>query len=138
KLGGYRTLAEVVGKKPPAEYIEVVKASGLRGRGGAGFPCGLKWSFVPKQSPKPKYLVCNADESEPGTFKDRELMEKNPHLLIEGMLLSAYAFAAHTGYIYLRGEFEYIQRILERAIAEAKGAGLLGANALGSGFAFEL
>ncbi|MBI3539036.1 MAG: NADH-quinone oxidoreductase subunit NuoF, partial [Candidatus Eisenbacteria bacterium] len=122
----------------PDEAIEVVKASGLRGRGGAGFPTGLKWGFVPKQTPKPKYLVCNADESEPGTFKDRELMEKNPHLLIEGMLLAAYAIQAHTGYIYLRGEFEYVQRILDRAIAEARAAKLLGDDVLGTGFAFHL
>jgi NADH-quinone oxidoreductase subunit F len=118
--------------------IDTVKQSGLRGRGGAGFPAGLKWSFVPKASPKPRYLVCNADESEPGTFKDRELMEKNPHLLIEGMILAGYAIGSHVGYIYLRGEFEYIQRIIDRAIAEARGAGLLGASVAGSGYAFEL
>jgi NADH-quinone oxidoreductase subunit F len=136
--GGYETAAAVVGKTPPDECIEIVKASGLRGRGGAGFPTGMKWGFVPKGSPKPKYLVCNADESEPGTFKDRELMEKNPHLLVEGMLLSAYAIGAHVGYIYLRGEFEYIQRILDRAIAEATSARLLGDDVLGTGFAFQL
>ncbi|NOT34743.1 MAG: NADH-quinone oxidoreductase subunit NuoF [Candidatus Eisenbacteria bacterium] len=136
--GGYAALAEVVGKKPADECIEIVKASGLRGRGGAGFPTGLKWSFVPKNSPKPKYIVCNADESEPGTFKDRELMEKNPHLLIEGMILTGYAIGSNVGYIYLRGEFEYIQRILDAAIAEARGAGLLGASVAGSGYAFEL
>ena len=107
--GGYLALAETLGKTTPEQCIEVVKASGLRGRGGAGFPTGLKWSFVPKGSPKPKYIVCNADESEPGTFKDRELMEKNPHLLLEGVILAGYAIGSHTGYIYLRGEFEYIQ-----------------------------
>jgi len=136
--GGYEPLTATLGAKSPDECIEIVKASGLRGRGGAGFPTGLKWSFVPKNSPKPKYLVCNADESEPGTFKDRELMEKNPHLLIEGMILSAYAFNANTGYIYLRGEFEYIQRILDRAIAEARAAGFLGDRVAGTGFRFEL
>jgi NADH-quinone oxidoreductase subunit F len=136
--GGYETAASVLGKTDPQECIEVVKASGLRGRGGAGFPTGLKWGFVPKQSPKPRYLVCNADESEPGTFKDRELMEKNPHLLIEGMLLAAYAIGAHVGSIYLRGEFEYIQRILDQAIAEATAAGLLGDRVLGTDFAFRL
>src|SRR4029453_4240338 len=94
--------------------------------------------FVPKQTPKPKYLVCNADESEPGTFKDRELMEKNPHLLIEGMILACYAIQANTGYIYLRGEFEYIQRILDRAIGEARAAGLIGPAVAGSGFRCEL
>jgi NADH-quinone oxidoreductase subunit F len=138
KGGGYADLGALLTQRTPDACIDVVKASGLRGRGGAGFPAGLKWSFVPKQTSKPKYLVCNADESEPGTYKDRELMEKNPHLMIEGMILSAYAFGAHTGYIYLRGEFEYIQRILDRAIAEARGAGLLGANVAGSGFGFEL
>lgn len=138
KLGGYEALAETLGKKTPDECIEVVKASGLRGRGGAGFPTGLKWSFVPKASPKPKYIVCNADESEPGTFKDRELMEKNPHLLIEGMVIAGYAIGAHTGYIYLRGEFEYIQRILDAAILEARAAGVLGDNGMGSGFGFQL
>jgi NADH-quinone oxidoreductase subunit F len=136
--GGYETARAVLGKTAAEECIEIVKASGLRGRGGAGFPTGMKWGFVPKQSPKPRYLVCNADESEPGTFKDRELMEKNPHLLIEGMLLSAYAIGAHVGYIYLRGEFEYIQRILDRAIAEATAAGLVGDDALGTGFAFHV
>jgi len=138
KQGGYETAREVVGKRAPDECIEIVKASGLRGRGGAGFPTGLKWSFVPKDSPKPKYLICNADESEPGTFKDRELMEKNPHLLVEGMILSAWAIKANTGYIYLRGEFEYIQHILDRAIAEARAAGLAGDDVAGSGWRFEL
>jgi NADH-quinone oxidoreductase subunit F len=136
--GGYTLLAEVLGKKPPGECIEVVKASGLRGRGGAGFPTGLKWSFVPKDSPKPRYVVCNADESEPGTFKDRELMQKNPHLLIEGMILAGYAIGAKTGYIYLRGEFDYIQKILDRAIGEARAAGLVGKSVAGSGVEFEL
>jgi NADH-quinone oxidoreductase subunit F len=136
--GGYEALTSTLGATAPDAVIEVVKASGLRGRGGAGFPTGLKWGFVPKNSPRPKYLVCNADESEPGTFKDRELMEKNPHLLIEGMILAAYAIQAAVGYIYLRGEFAYIQRILDRAIAEARAAGLLGANVAGSGFRFEL
>ena len=138
KGGGYTALAEVIGKKSPDECIEIVKQSGLRGRGGAGFPTGLKWSFVPKQSPKPRFIVCNADESEPGTFKDRELMEKNPHLLIEGMILAGYAIGSHVGYLYLRGEFEYIQRILDRAIAEARAAGFLGARVAGADFAFEL
>ena len=138
KGGGYQALAAVVGKKTPDECIEIVKQSGLRGRGGAGFPTGLKWSFVPKASPKPRYIVCNADESEPGTFKDRELMEKNPHLLIEGVILAGYAIGSHVGYIYLRGEFEYIQRILDRAIAEARGAGLLGSRVAGADFAFEI
>jgi len=138
KQGGYAAVADMLGRRPPGECIEVVKASGLRGRGGAGFPTGLKWSFVPKDSPRPRYLVCNADESEPGTFKDRELMQKNPHLLLEGMILSAYAFGAKTGYIYLRGEFDYIQKILDRAIGEARAAGLVGKNVAGSGVELEL
>ncbi len=138
KQGGYETLAQVVGKKPPEECIEIVKASGLRGRGGAGFPAGLKWSFVPKNSPKPKYIVCNADESEPGTFKDRELMEKNPHLLIEGVVLAGYAIGSNQGYIYFRGEFDYVQKIVDAAIAEARAAGLLGDNVAGSGYRYEI
>ncbi|MFI5371101.1 MAG: NADH-quinone oxidoreductase subunit NuoF [Candidatus Eisenbacteria bacterium] len=138
--GGYESLKKtlVTEKKTPAEVIDIVKASGLRGRGGAGFPAGLKWSFVPKDSPKPRYLVCNADESEPGTFKDRELMEKNPHLLIESMVLSGYAIGAHTGYIYLRGEFEYVQRIVEAALVEARAAGFVGRDVAGSGYEFQL
>ena len=136
--GGYEAVAATVGKKTPDEVIEIVKASGLRGRGGAGFPTGLKWSFVPKQSPKARYIVCNADESEPGTFKDRELMELNPHLLIEGMILAGFAIGSHLGYIYLRGEFEYVQRILDQAIAEARAAGILGDNVMGAGYAFQL
>src|SRR6476659_5232760 len=100
--GGYEAIKKVLDSMSPDDVINEVKASGLRGRGGAGFPTGLKWSFVPKDSPKPKYIVCNADESEPGTFKDRELMEKNPHLLIEGMILSGYAIHSTVGYIYLR------------------------------------
>ena len=138
KGGGYETLAATLNKTTADQVIEVVKASGLRGRGGAGFPTGLKWSFVPKASPKPRYIVCNADESEPGTFKDRELMEKNPHLLIEGMILAGYAIGSCVGYIYLRGEFEYIQRIIDQAIGEARAAGLLGDNVAGSGYRFDV
>jgi NADH-quinone oxidoreductase subunit F len=138
KGGGYETIPATLGKTPADQVIEVVKASGLRGRGGAGFPTGLKWSFVPKASPKARYIVCNADESEPGTFKDRELMEKNPHLLIEGMILAGYAIGSNLGYIYLRGEFEYIQRILDKAIAEARAAGILGDNVMGTGYKFQL
>jgi NADH-quinone oxidoreductase subunit F len=137
-VGGYGTLTTVLGKKSPEECIGVVKASGLRGRGGAGFPTGLKWSFVPKGTDKPKYVVCNADESEPGTFKDRELIEKNPHSLIEGMLLAGWAIQAHVGYVYLRGEFAWLQRILDRAIAEAYQAGILGKDAAGSGMRFDI
>jgi len=138
RAGGYATLSTVLGRKSPDECIEVVKASGLRGRGGAGFPTGLKWSFVPKGTDRPKYLVCNADESEPGTFKDRELIEKNPHNLIEGMILTGWAIGAHTGYVYMRGEFGWLQKILDQAIAEAYAAGILGGDIAGSGFAFDL
>jgi NADH-quinone oxidoreductase subunit F len=138
RLGGYEALAATLGKKTPDEVIEIVKASGLRGRGGAGFPAGLKWSFVPKASPKPRYIVCNADESEPGTFKDRELMVKNPHLLLEGILLAGYAIGSKVGYIYFRGEFAYVQAIVDRAIAEARAAGMLGENILGSGFGYQI
>ena len=135
---GYKAVDKVVGGKvAPADVIETVKASGLRGRGGAGFSTGLKWSFVPKDSPKPRYLVVNADESEPGTFKDRELMTKNPHSMIEGVILASYAIKANAAYIYLRGEFAWMVAGIEQAIAEAKAAGYLGKNILGSGFDLE-
>jgi NADH-quinone oxidoreductase subunit F len=114
--------------------VEEVKASGLRGRGGAGFPTGMKWGFIAKPAGVPRYVVCNADESEPGTFKDRYLMERIPHLLIEGMIASSYALGARTSYIYIRGEYFYVARILEQAIAEAYEAGLLGKNIMNSGF----
>src|SRR6267378_3146991 len=138
KNGGYEAIKKVLDSMSPDDVINDVKKSALRGRGGAGFPTGMKWSFVPKASPKPRYIVCNADESEPGTFKDRELMEKNPHLLIEGMILAGYAIGSHIGYLYLRGEFEYIQRILDRAIEEARAAGFLGPRIAGTDFGFEL
>jgi NADH-quinone oxidoreductase subunit F len=115
-----------------------VKKSGLRGRGGAGFPTGMKWSFLAKPEGVPRYLVCNADESEPGTFKDRYLMEKIPHLLIEGMVTASYALGANTSYIYIRGEYSWILFILEKAIAEAYAAGFLGKNILGSGYDLDL
>jgi NADH-quinone oxidoreductase subunit F len=131
--GGYQALAKGLAMEPGA-LIDVVKASGLRGRGGAGFPAGLKWSFVPKETDKPKYLVCNADESEPGTFKDRMLMEKDPHQLLEGCILCSYAVGAAVTYIYIRGEYVDAADILDRAIAEATAAGLLGDDILGTGF----
>src|SRR5512145_2630666 len=111
--GGYRAWEKVVRSMKPEQLIDEVKASGLRGRGGAGFPTGMKWSFVPKDSPKPKYVVCNADESEPGTFKDRYLMERDPHMLIEGMLIAAYALGARNNYIYTRGEYKYLIDIMD-------------------------
>jgi NADH-quinone oxidoreductase subunit F len=131
--GGY-TVMEKAFKMSPAEVIEEVKKSGLRGRGGAGFPTGLKWSFLAKPEGVPRYLVCNADESEPGTFKDRYLMEVLPHLFIEGLIISSYALGANTCYIYIRGEYAWIVDILEQAIAEATQNNFLGKNILGSGF----
>lgn len=132
--GGYTSVEKALKTMTPEAVTEEVKKSGLRGRGGAGFPTGLKWSFLAKPEGVPRYLVCNADESEPGTFKDRYLMEHLPHLLIEGMITSSYALGAHTSYIYVRGEFFYIIRILEKAIAEAYQNGWLGKNILGTGF----
>src|SRR4030095_13203208 len=131
ETGGYESLKKALGMAP-ADVIEEVKKSALRGRGGAGFPTGMKWSFVPKDSPKPKYIVCNADESEPGSFKDRYLMERDPHSMIEGMIIAAHALGAQTGYIYTRGEYKYLIDIMDRALAEAYEAGLLGKNILGS------
>src|SRR6187200_3017929 len=130
---GYEGLRKALTLKPN-EIIEQVKASGLRGRGGAGFPTGLKWQFVLKDTPKPKYIACNADESEPGTFKDHVLMERNPHRLIEGCAIGCYAIGAKVAYIYIRCEFLHVQKHLEAAIEEADRAGYLGKNILGSGF----
>ena len=138
KNGGYASVEKALKKMTPEEVVEEVKKSGLRGRGGAGFPTGMKWSFLAKPEGVPRYLVCNADESEPGTFKDRYLMEKIPHLLIEGMITSSYALGANVSYIYIRGEFMYILHILEKAIAEARANGMLGKNILGSGYDLEL
>jgi NADH-quinone oxidoreductase subunit F len=135
--GGYKPLKKALAMKP-AEVVEEVKRSGLRGRGGAGFPTGLKWSFIPKDAQGPRYLVCNADEGEPGTFKDRELMRRNPHALIEGMAIAAYAIGAAHGYIYIRGEFAAEADLLEKAIAAARAKGFIGRNILGSGFDLEL
>lgn len=131
---GYRAWEEVVKNFKPEQLIEEVKASGLRGRGGAGFPTGMKWSFVPKDSPKPKYLICNADESEPGTFKDRLLIEKDPHAIIEGTLIAAYAIQSHTAFIYIRGELAFGAKRLERAVHEAVESDYIGKNIMGSGY----
>jgi NADH-quinone oxidoreductase subunit F len=122
----------------PEQLIDEVKASGLRGRGGAGFPTGMKWSFVPKDNPKPKYLVCNADESEPGTFKDRLLIEQDPHAVIEGTLIAAFAIQSHTAFIYIRGEMVFGTQQLERAVDEAYREGLLGKKIFGSGYDLDL
>ena len=136
ELGGYKSLKKAFAQKPE-EIVEAVKASGLRGRGGAGFPTGLKWSFLAKDV-FPRYLCCNADESEPGTCKDRELLLKNPHLLIEGMILCSYACRIETGYIYMRGEFHDLSSIMDQALDEARKKGYLGKNILGSGFDLEM
>jgi NADH-quinone oxidoreductase subunit F len=138
KNGGYRSVEKALKSMTPDEVVEEVKKSGLRGRGGAGFPTGLKWSFLAKPEGVPRYLVCNADESEPGTFKDRYLMEKTPHLLVEGMITSSFALGANTSFIYIRGEFMYILHILEKAIAEAYANGFLGKNILGTGYDLDL
>jgi NADH-quinone oxidoreductase subunit F len=135
--GGYKALEKALAMEPAA-IIEEVKTSGLRGRGGAGFPTGMKWGFVPRNSGKPTYLLCNADESEPGTFKDRILMERDPHLLIEGMAIACYALGCHLSYIYLRGEYEFIAHTLQRALDEAYEAGLLGPSVMGKDFALDL
>ncbi len=135
--GGYEGLKKALGQHKPDEVIEIVKASGLRGRGGAGFPTGVKWSFVPKDV-FPKYVCVNADESEPGTFKDRQLMEKNPHQVLEGALIAAYAIQANTVYIYIRGEYWDIADWLDGKIEEARSAGFVGKNILGSGWDCEI
>ncbi len=132
KRGGYAALEQALSMEP-AKVIDVVKESGLRGRGGAGFPTGLKWSFMPKEKTKPHYLCCNADESEPGTFKDREIMRWTPHALIEGCAIAQYAIQAEVTYIYIRGEFTEPLAVMEQALAEAYQHGILGSNAMGKG-----
>lgn len=135
--GGYKALEKAL-KMKSEELVDEVKKSGLRGRGGAGFPTGMKWSFLAKPEGVPRHLVCNADESEPGTFKDRYLMERKPHLLIEGMIIGSLALGATSSYIYIRGEMLYVYHILERAIQECYDAGLLGQNIMGSGQSLDL
>jgi NADH-quinone oxidoreductase subunit F len=133
---GYKAFTKAVGMTPD-DIINEVKASNLRGRGGAGFPTGMKWSFVPRASEKPKYIVVNADESEPGTCKDRVLIENDPHQMIEGILIAALAVGAKAGYIYIRGEYRYLIEIMDKAIAEAYAKGWLGKNINGTGFDFD-
>lgn len=135
--GGYQSVEKAL-KMTPDEIVEEVKKSGLRGRGGAGFPTGMKWSFLAKPEGVPRHLVCNADESEPGTFKDRYLMEFLPHLFIEGMIISSFALGSNLSYIYIRGEYSWIPDILEEAIAEAKANGWLGKNIKGTGYDLEI
>lgn len=138
KHGAYEFLPTVLSEFTAAKIIDEVKVSGLRGRGGAGFPTGLKWSFVPRNTGKPTYLLCNADEGEPGTFKDRDIMRFDPHLLIEGMIMAGFALGVHDAYIYIRGEFVHEANVLNAAIKEAYAANLLGENILGSGYSMEL
>jgi len=134
--GGYTALEKVLGMQP-AQIIDEVKKSNLRGRGGAGFPTGMKWSFVPKDSPKPKYLAVNADESEPGTFKDRYILENDPHMLLEGIAIASFGLGVHTAYIYVRGEFRFQAERLQKAIDEAYRAGIFGKKVLGRDFALD-
>ncbi len=137
KHGGYEALRQAVKHKTPAEIVTMVRDAGLRGRGGAGFPTGVKWGFLPK-GVYPRYLLCNCDESEPGTFNNHQIIDRNPHQLIEGIIISAYAIECHTAYIYTRGEFAAASRTLEHAIAQAYASGFLGKNILGSGYDLDL
>src|SRR6201995_3591637 len=141
--GGYQALRKVLGidggaGMTPEQVVAEVKASGLRGRGGAGFPTGLKWSFMPRQFPGQKYLVCNSDEGEPGTCKDRDILAFNPHIVIEGMIIAAYAMGISVGYNYIHGEIFQIYERFEEALEEARAAGYLGNNILGSSYSFQL
>ena len=137
ELNGYKAVQKALTMEPDA-IINEVKASNLRGRGGAGFPAGLKWSFVPKQSAKPKYVLCNGDESEPGTCKDRLIFEHDPHAVIEGVMIAALAVGAKVGYIYLRGEYRYLVQVMEKAVADAYARGFIGRNIFGSGRDLEI
>src|SRR5215469_457749 len=136
--GGYRALEKALNEMAPAQVTDAVKASGLRGRGGAGFPCGVKWTFLPKDHPGPIYLCVNADESEPGTFNNRILMEEDPHQVLEGVLLASYATRASTAYIYLRYEYGRCYRVLEQAVRECYANNLLGKNILGKDFHLDI
>src|SRR2546425_2624251 len=135
--GGYKALEKALAMEQTA-IIEEVKTSGLRGRGGAGFPTGMKWSFVPRNTNKPTYLLCNADESEPGTFKDRILMERDPHMMIEGMAIASYALNCHLSYIYIRGEYEFVANIVQKALDEAYEAKILGPSVMGKDYALDI
>ncbi len=137
KNGGYAAARKALGMKP-ADITTEVKNSGLRGRGGAGFPAGMKWGFIPQNTGKPIYLCVNADESEPGTFKDRHILEKDPHLLIEGVIIASYAIGSHRSYIYMRGEFDLSRRRIEAALKEAYAKGYLGKNIFGAGYDLDL
>ncbi|MFQ5957336.1 MAG: NADH-quinone oxidoreductase subunit F, partial [Candidatus Brocadiales bacterium] len=136
--GGYKALKKALGEMKPEEIVEEVNKSGLRGRGGAGFPTGKKWSFIPKDAPKPKYLTVNADEGEPGTFKDRPLMEQDPHAVVEGSIITSYAVGIHSAFIYVRGEYVKSIERLQGAINDAYAKGYLGKGILGTGFDLEM
>ena len=137
--GGYEALKKILREKiTPAQVIDDVKKAALRGRGGAGFPTGLKWSFMPRQFPGAKYLVCNSDEGEPGTFKDRDILRYNPHIVIEGMIIGGYAMGIPVGYNYIHGEIWEVYEQFEEALREARAAGYIGKNILGSDFSYEL
>src|SRR5215467_7253044 len=138
ELGGYKAAQKVVKELSPKDVIETTKATGLRGRGGAGFPTGMKWSFVPKDTGKPIYLCCNADESEPGTCKDRVIMERDPHQLIEGIIIAAFAVDCHLAFIYIRGEFSLGYRVLEKALDEARARGFLGKKIFGTNYDLDI
>src|SRR5438309_2533893 len=138
ELGGYKAAEKVVKEMTAKDVIDITKASGLRGRGGAGFPTGLKWSFVPRDTGKPIYLCCNADESEPGTCKDRVIIERDPHQLIEGIIIAAFAVDCHLAFIYIRGEFSLGYRVLDKALQEARARGFLGRRIFGSGYDFDI
>src|SRR5271168_3140775 len=137
ELDGYTAVRKAITLGPEGIIAEM-KASGLRGRGGAGFPTGLKWSFVPKQAPKPKYVLVNGDESEPGTCKDRLIFEHDPHSVIEGVMIASLAVGSHTGYIYIRGEYRYLSVIMQKAIRDAYAKGFLGKNIFGSGYDLDI
>ncbi|MFN3412996.1 MAG: NADH-quinone oxidoreductase subunit F, partial [Thermoanaerobaculum sp.] len=137
QAGGWEGFKKALSMPPEAVTQEVIDSE-LRGRGGAGFPTGRKWSFVPKDHPGPKYIICNADESEPGTFKDREIIEYDPHMVIEGIAIASYAIGAHTAYIYIRGEFYRWARILEEAIEQARAHGFLGKDILNTGYDLDI
>ncbi len=137
ELDGYKAVQKALSLGADG-IINEMKASNLRGRGGAGFPTGMKWSFVPKQAPKPKYVLCNGDESEPGTCKDRLILEHDPHSVIEGVVVAGIAVGSHTGYIYIRGEYRYLSEIMQKALADAYARGFLGKNIFGSGYDFDV
>src|ERR1041385_7906205 len=137
ELDGYKAVQKAISLGPDG-IINEMKTSNLRGRGGAGFPTGMKWSFVPKDTGKPKYVLCNGDESEPGTCKDRLLLEHDPHAVIEGVMIAALSINAHTGYIYIRGEYRYLVDIMRQAIADAYARGFCGKNIFGSGYDLDI